>query len=151
MIMSNAKNWKPCEDRGVFSFITIFTNSFKFITKCRVNLQQNHQGAKVRRNAIILSSRGINFQTSAHLSWFGIFITKMLRQCQIYRWLWNQFFIQLYNLRLVRHGHTRHHNFEERKRDLQSKLNRQWMCGRFVTLRCMVVIYKSMKRKEVCK
>jgi hypothetical protein len=79
MIMSNIENWRPCEDRSVSSFVTNFVDDFKFITGSGVDLQQDHQGARVQRNTIILSSRGFDFQTNAHLSRFRIFVMKMLR------------------------------------------------------------------------
>jgi hypothetical protein len=79
----NSGNWRPCENKSVFTFVTTFTDDFRFITKSGVNLQQNHQGVKVWRNVVILSSRGFNFKMSVHVSQFGIFITKMLHQCQI--------------------------------------------------------------------
>jgi hypothetical protein len=47
--MSNTRNWKPCEDGGVFSFVKFFTNSLRFITRSEVDLQQNHQGVRVQR------------------------------------------------------------------------------------------------------
>ncbi len=40
--MSNVGNWKPCKDKNVFSFITTFIDSFRFITRSGVDLQQNH-------------------------------------------------------------------------------------------------------------
>jgi hypothetical protein len=76
--MSNAKNWRPCKDGVVFGFIITFIDNFRFIRN-RVDLQQNHQGARVWKNVILPSLRGSNFKTRVHLSWFGIFIMKILR------------------------------------------------------------------------
>jgi hypothetical protein len=82
-IVSNVGNRRLGEDGGVFRLVTIFVDGFEFITRSGVDLQQNHQGVRVQRNAIVPSSRGINFKTSAHLSWCGVFITRMLCQRQV--------------------------------------------------------------------
>jgi hypothetical protein len=60
-IVSNAMNWKPCKDGSVFNFIILFVDNFRFITS-GVELQQNHQGARIRKNAILPSLKGSNFQ-----------------------------------------------------------------------------------------
>jgi hypothetical protein len=58
MIVSNAGNSRPCEDRNMFNFVITFTDSFKFIIRNGVDLQQDHHGARVWRNIIVLGSRG---------------------------------------------------------------------------------------------
>jgi hypothetical protein len=78
MIVTNTGNLKPCKDRSIFSFVTTFTNSLGFVTRSGVNLQQDHQGARVRRNAIVLGSRRFDFKTSTHFLKFGFFIARML-------------------------------------------------------------------------
>jgi hypothetical protein len=55
----------------MFSFITTFIDGFRFITRNEVDLQQDHEGARVRRNTIIPGSKGFNFKTNAHLSISG--------------------------------------------------------------------------------
>jgi hypothetical protein len=79
-IVSNVENQRPRKDGGVFGLVTTFTNDFKFIVGSGVDLQQNHKGVRVRRNAIVLSLKGIDFKTSVHLSQFKVFITRMLHQ-----------------------------------------------------------------------
>ncbi len=125
-IVTNAGNRRPCEDRSIFSVVTAFTNCLGFVTRSGVDLQQDHQGARVRRNTIILGSRGFDFKTSTHLSRFGFFITRMLCQGKIQRRLRRRFFIRLCSVRSVRCDHARCYNFKERKRSgLQSKSRRQ--------------------------
>jgi len=125
-IVSNVKNWRPHEDGSVFSFIKTFANTFKFITRNEVNLQQNHQDVRVRKNAIILSSKGFNFKTKAHLSQFTIFIMRMMCQHQIRGWLMRWFFIHLCDLKLIRHGHTQCHEFKEMKKSFnQNQLDNE--------------------------
>jgi hypothetical protein len=65
MIMSNTENWT-------------FINNFTFIARSVVNLQQNHQGMRVRWNSIIPGLKMFNFEMKANLSQFVIFITKVL-------------------------------------------------------------------------
>jgi hypothetical protein len=145
--VSNVENWKPCENGGVFSFIKTFVNNFKFITKNRVNLQRNHQGTRVWKNAIIPSSTRFNFEMKTHLSWFEIFIMRMLRQCQIQGWFLRQFFIHLCGLKPIKHGHKQCHKFKEKQKKWL-KLIWWWMCEKFYTSKCVVVIYKPRKNKE---
>jgi hypothetical protein len=123
-IVSNVKNWKPCENKSVFSFVTTFIDDFGFITRNGVDLQQDYQGARVRRNIIVPHLRGFDFKTNAHFLRFVFFIMRMLRHGQIWRWFRRWLFIHLCSLRLVRCGHTQCHDFKERKTDLQSKSNR---------------------------
>jgi len=78
IIMSNIKNQRPCKNQNVFNFIKTFVNNFRFITKCKVNQQQNHQGMKIWRNLIIPSLKGFDFKMRGHFLWFEIFITKVL-------------------------------------------------------------------------
>jgi len=66
--VSNIENWKRREDRGVFSLVTTFTDGFRFIAKNGVDLQQDHQGARVWKNAIIPSLRGSTLRWT-HTSW----------------------------------------------------------------------------------
>ncbi len=56
--MSNTKNWRPCKDGSVFSFVKTNIDNFRFITKNKFNLEQNHQSVEVRRNAIIPTRKG---------------------------------------------------------------------------------------------
>ncbi len=125
-IVTNAENRRPCEDKSIFNFITTFTNSLGFVTRNGVDLQQDHQGAGVRRNTIVRGSRRFDFKTSTHFSRFGFFISRTLCQGKIQRRFRRWFFIRLCSLRPVRCDHARRHNFKERKRsDLQSKSRRQ--------------------------
>jgi hypothetical protein len=78
MIVANAGNSRPCEDRSILSFVTTFTNDLGFVTRSGVDLQQDHQGARVRRNMIVLGSKRFDFKTNTHLLKFGFFITRML-------------------------------------------------------------------------
>ncbi len=72
MIVFNPGNWKPCKDGSVFSFVKTFTDSFKFISRSGVDLQQNHQGAGIWRNAIIPNSKEFNLKTRMHFLRFKI-------------------------------------------------------------------------------
>jgi hypothetical protein len=81
--MTSAGNRRPCEDRSIFSVVIAFTNGLGFVTRSGVDLQQDHQGARVRRNTIVLGSKRFDFKTSTHLSRFEFFITRMLCQGKI--------------------------------------------------------------------
>ncbi len=70
------------EDHANMEVFLVLFIGFR-VTKNKVDLQQNHRGMKVQINAIIPSSKGFNFKMRAHLSWFGIFIMRVLSQCQI--------------------------------------------------------------------
>ncbi len=115
-IVTNVGNLRPCEDKSIFSFVTIFTNGLGFVTRSEVDLQQDHQGAGVRRNTIVPGSRRFDFKTSMHFSRFGFFISRMLCQGKIQRRLRRRFFIRLCGLRPVRCDHARRHNFKQRKK-----------------------------------
>jgi hypothetical protein len=54
-------------DRSISNFIKTFTNGFKFVTRSEVDLQQDHQRARIRKNMIVPCSRG-STSRGAHTS-----------------------------------------------------------------------------------
>jgi len=144
--MSNVGNWRPCEYGGVFSFITTFTYGFRLITRSMVNLQQNHQGAKVWGNAIIPSSKGIDFKTGVHLLWCGFSSQGCCINIKSKDVFWGRLFIHLRSLRPVRCGHAWRHNLKQKKgifNQTKSTTNVWGTCD----IERRIVIYRSRIKK----
>ncbi len=45
-IVSNADNWKPCKDEGVFTFVKTFIDSFNFIIISRATKSPRYESSK---------------------------------------------------------------------------------------------------------